>query len=452
MKGDFTRDTFDAANHFSRVLMQQGRVQLDADWNEQAAILLHYLQTLAADLIGPHGCRQESPGFTISEAKHRGDSKASDFNIGAGHYYVDGILCENTEDVDYTKQRNYPRISTDTPPLTYSTPYMVYLDVWERHLTCFEQEDTDAKKSNIREVALGGPDTATRAQVVWQVKIEQWQDFNWPNEQAWEKFKGMQQPRNRGKLKALAKKTEIGGVDDPCNIPPESNYRGPENQLYRVEIHKSGYATTDPNTCATFKWSRENGSVVFPIREIGPHEKSVTLDHLGRDARLGLLKGDWVEVVDDVYTLRNIPGQLLQVDKIDYDHNVVTLSGEPEFLVKRDEIKHPLLRRWEGKGAIVEHQVDDSTDAWITLENGVRIQFQASGAGEPVSYHTGDYWLIPARTATGDVEWPGPKGYPEEREPDGVTHHYAPIWIITFVPDTGTIVLQKECRHKFQAL
>ena len=53
MKGDFSRDTFDPTKGFSRVLMQQGRVQLDADWNEQAAILLHYLRTLAADLIGP---------------------------------------------------------------------------------------------------------------------------------------------------------------------------------------------------------------------------------------------------------------------------------------------------------------------------------------------------------------------------------------------------------------
>ena len=30
MKGDFSRDTFDPLKHFSRVLMQQGRVQLDA--------------------------------------------------------------------------------------------------------------------------------------------------------------------------------------------------------------------------------------------------------------------------------------------------------------------------------------------------------------------------------------------------------------------------------------
>ena len=35
-RGDFTRDTFNPLKHFSRVLMQQGRVQLDADWNEQA--------------------------------------------------------------------------------------------------------------------------------------------------------------------------------------------------------------------------------------------------------------------------------------------------------------------------------------------------------------------------------------------------------------------------------
>ncbi|MBA3493950.1 MAG: hypothetical protein H0T87_07525, partial [Gammaproteobacteria bacterium] len=42
--------------------------------------------------------------------------------------------------------------------------YLVYLDVWERHLTYIEDD-------LIREVALGGPDTATRAKIVWQVKV-----------------------------------------------------------------------------------------------------------------------------------------------------------------------------------------------------------------------------------------------------------------------------------------
>ena len=30
MKGDFTRNTFDPTKHYSQVLMQQGRVQLDS--------------------------------------------------------------------------------------------------------------------------------------------------------------------------------------------------------------------------------------------------------------------------------------------------------------------------------------------------------------------------------------------------------------------------------------
>ena len=42
-ENDITRATFHRVKHFSRVLMQQGRVQLDADWNEQVSILLHYL-------------------------------------------------------------------------------------------------------------------------------------------------------------------------------------------------------------------------------------------------------------------------------------------------------------------------------------------------------------------------------------------------------------------------
>ncbi len=33
MKADFSRNTFDPGKHYSRVLEQQGRVQVDADFN-----------------------------------------------------------------------------------------------------------------------------------------------------------------------------------------------------------------------------------------------------------------------------------------------------------------------------------------------------------------------------------------------------------------------------------
>jgi hypothetical protein len=79
-KGDFTRDTFDPLKSFSRVLMQQGRVQLDADWNEQADILLRLVRQLARDLIGQQGTPDESPGFVIAtDPNDKGN-----FLIGAG--------------------------------------------------------------------------------------------------------------------------------------------------------------------------------------------------------------------------------------------------------------------------------------------------------------------------------------------------------------------------------
>ena len=66
MKADLTRDTFHPLKHYRRVLTQQGRVQLDADANEQTAILLRYLRTLAADLIGPAGGPESNLGFGIT--------------------------------------------------------------------------------------------------------------------------------------------------------------------------------------------------------------------------------------------------------------------------------------------------------------------------------------------------------------------------------------------------
>ena len=49
MPGDYSRNTFDPRRHYSGVLMQQGRVQLDADWNEQLAITAHRAQATAAE-------------------------------------------------------------------------------------------------------------------------------------------------------------------------------------------------------------------------------------------------------------------------------------------------------------------------------------------------------------------------------------------------------------------
>jgi len=478
MKIDITRDTFDQHKHFSRVLMQQGRVQLDSDFNEQAAIVLHYMRTLAADIIGPHGGPRVEPagashpenfGITLQPA---GAGNPTDLIIGPGRYYVDGILCENDPKGDgegnedglpYREQPNYP-----LPPELPDPPYLVYLDVWERHKTALEDPD-------ICEKALGGPDTATRAEVVWQVKVTAETPegaSSFPTDKAgveanWENWVKVWQPVNRGTLKAKAKETPDGD-SNPCVASPEARYRGLENQLYRVEIHRSGEAVPPENgpgtamvqqgttrdqeqSSPTFKWARDNGTAAIPIRDVDGN--TVTPENLGRDRRLGLKVGDWVEIADDDYVLQGRAEPLLQVEKIDATSMRVVLSGEPSLDVKQDPDKHLLLRRWDhGAGDSKNSKMEDGTlplkeNDWLTLEDGVQICFQAAEEGEPHTYRTGDYWLIPARTATGDVEWPGDEGKPEARPPHGTDHHYAPLAV--FVPDQDQAA---DCRCLFEPL
>ncbi|HZA21616.1 MAG TPA: DUF6519 domain-containing protein [Dehalococcoidia bacterium] len=63
MRGDFSRFTFNPRKHYSGVPLQQGRVQLDVDWNEQQAIIGYRLTTETQDLIGANGAPQGNDGF-----------------------------------------------------------------------------------------------------------------------------------------------------------------------------------------------------------------------------------------------------------------------------------------------------------------------------------------------------------------------------------------------------
>ena len=54
-------------------------------------------------------------------------------------------------------------------------------------------------------------------------------------------------------------------------------------------------------------------------------------------------------------------------------------------------------------------------------------------------WRTGDYWLIPARAATGNVLWPeASPEVPAAVRPHGIDEHYAPLAAWTASPTTPT--------------
>ena len=253
--------------------------------------------------------------------------------------------------------------------------------------------------------------------------------------------------------------------NQPCLTEPEAQYRGAENQLYRVEIHDGNLdkkGEIDDSATPTFKFSRENGSVIFPIKSLKPDAVSnttlVELEHLGCDDKLGLSFDDWVEFIDDSVDLHNKAMPLFRVEAIDAIDRKVTLSGATN--VTFDLNKNPFLRRWDQKNANkvnADGVINLTMGDWIKLEDGIEVKFSIEDTSR---VRRGDYWLIPARHVTGDVEWPKltndngnimkdaennpiPKALP----PLGTIHYYAPLAIIA--NGDGGVTVSFDCRCSF---
>lgn len=455
MKSDLTRDTFDPAKHYRAVQQQQGRVQLDADWNEQLDITGHRIETETVDTVGKCGAPIHDDGFrlvasaaalTADEAARPGNKTppavpAGDLLITAGRFYAGGVLTENDRISLASAQPDLPTpaqltklgVATTVPPKTPGT-YLAYLDVWPRLRTAIDDPQ-------IREVALGGPDTATRIKNAWQVKFlpgAAGDDCASANA-AWD---ALLNPK-LGTLSASVATT--ASKPGPCIVDPGSGYRRLENQLYRVEVHIGG----DSLAKTTFKWSRDNGSIVTRWISKQALSDELEVESTGRDKVLNIAPGHWVELTDDAHEELGLPGTFALVTKV--SGNIITIdsAGATGPVEIASFPKNPKVRRWDsapakpGKWIAPDGEKTLNSVDKFELEDGVLVQF---GVGV---FRTGDYWIIPARTALPFVEWPAIGGLPASLPPQGVRHHYCKLAIVKLAAGVFTI---SDCRPLFPPL
>jgi hypothetical protein len=443
MSGDYTRWSFDPTKNFSEVFKQQGRVDLDADWNEAAEINDRRWRAETIDIIG----RAIVPTPDAFAIKPTGPGQ---FTIGIGRMYVDGLLAEchglppltydaslgeqnGTNPVPFNQQPYFP--SPSPLPSAAGATDLIYLDVWHREVTVFEEP-------SIREIALGGPDTTTRAQTVWQVKvlpgvgahacgdnIPLWDDLIAPS---------------AGRLTTST--VAPTPSPDPCVLSPTGGYRGLENRLYRIEVHTAG--TVGGANPARFKWSRDNASVVSAVDSIsapGGPNSVVKLKSLGRDRVLRFKADDWVEILDDNLELGGATGFLTKIiGPPDEANRTITVSPPiPAAMFDPSQPRrHTRVRRWDqkftGAGSDVNPTTGliDVTAGPLDIEDGIQVSFSDDPAGKTL--HVGDYWLFAARTADGSVE------ALTKAPPRGVLHHYARLGFVTWTPTGGTF--SPDCR------
>ncbi len=411
MSGDYTRFTFDPRDRYSGVLMQQGRVQLDSDWNEEIDILRRRIRTTTLDILGPLGVPDVVSPNAFSIGWILGPP--TDLSIGSGRLYVDGIQVEAfaEDNSTYNNQPFFPPQSAGFPPpaLPAVGDAIVYLDVWDREVTYIEDPE-------LLDDALGGADTTTRRQTVWQVRIS-------PVDNA---ACGMPvgDPPSAGRLTCRAIRPPA--PDDPCILPPASGYRGLENRLYRIEIHEGGALGA-----ARFKWSRDNGSIISTMRDIAVSgtQTTLTVNRIGRDQFLRFRAGDWVTVTDDHRELIGEPGEMARVDNIDESVPSITLdralpAGGRPFGANAAEIaaRHTRVQKWdtaEGDTAPDGDGLLTTGAGPIPIEEGIEVEFSAVPVGG--TFRPGDYWVTWARTATARID------EFTNAPPRGIVHHYVQL-------------------------
>jgi acetyl-CoA synthetase len=445
MRGDFSRFTFDPKKRYSGVWMQQGRVQLDSDWNEQQAINRHRIESECRDVVGKSGAPSIDPGFEITIDGDR------DLYIGKGRYYVDGILCWNDdgiEDIDrikYQDQADLPEAPDPSTLLSSADFGVVYLDVWHRDVTAIDDPE-------IKEKALGGADTATRTRVVWQVKVL---PVKLEPGQVRIDCAAELLPKRNVALNARIKKSESS--EGPCIMGPGGGFLGLENQLYRVEVHRGG-----PLGSATFKWARDNGSIEIKIID-DIAGGTVPIVNIGAGFLESFKDGTVVEIVDDKSDLNcsldlgASLSQLRPLARIKGDPNsangAILIEPPPDPASVKD-LRNPRLRRWDSGEVKVE--VPSANDGWISLGNeGLEIKF-STDSGQNDFFKTGDYWLIPARVGSDRPEWPYDESEnPIAQLPMGIEHHCAPLAEIAMIKTEGQspkLQLIRDCRKVFPPL
>lgn len=432
MKGDFSRSSFDAKKHYCGVRLQQGRVQLDADWNEQVDIQLQQRECERRDLVGVNAAPDTATGFAITLAGTDAAPLASaelippDVTIESGRRYVDGMLCINETDLQFSAQPDFPG-AEEHRLATKGEHLLVYLEVWQHHISAREDP-------TLREVALDGLDTTTRIKTIAQVKFWTIPDAAQPGEtqtidKVFDRFRAVVQQK-KGEL--TAHKSARGTI--------------PQNQLYRVEIHQ---VENDQVYC---KWSRENGAVAYAVKEIIANGASVDLDLSDVKAQqLDLRIDDWVEITSNDDALNGYAGVLGKVLYLQPDIQRVTVEPLSPLSSRDPETCRTIrcvLQRWDQKGSnsqpLDQGRVPVSFEQALTLEHGIEVQFSRG------AYAVGDYWLIPARAnlrqGRGDILPPADQRQP----PAGIIRHFAPLAILQH--NAGVWQVVEHDRSTFRTL
>jgi hypothetical protein len=302
---DIARISFDPTRQYRSVVLQQGRVTLEADGNEASRIASEALRLETIDLVGP--------AATPDDGYKLGLDQSGNVAVLSGTMYLGGWRLVLDSPVELDNQPDW----LDMPPKqVFGGPALVTLLATEQSVCAVEDEP-------LREVALGGPDSAARTRLMQhflRLPVRGTTCDSAAKEvDALLADDGVTLDPKTFQLLSSAR-LQVGfvppaGPPDPCDPPAQGGYLGADNQMVRVTV----IDFNPQNRTGTLLWGWNNASFFYRGAPSGPH--ALTLSPIPVDAEHSPQQNQAIEVL------------LTQADLGD-GNEIASLSGEVAVLTQ----------------------------------------------------------------------------------------------------------------------
>lgn len=455
---DVTRHLLQPKKHYGAARMQQGRVLLDSDFNEHAALHEEAQRLGMLDVIGPTGTSDD--GFSLD--LRVGDSLPTrsvrlggvptnvlDVRLRPGVLWLGGVRYELEAAEPAWAQRDFLSMRAEDAPRAEGRRYLAWLEAREQVVSAIEDRE-------LLEHALGGPDTTTRVRRLRRVRfaelpMEGELSCSAFPEVVGEVLGGAFDPAThevRSDVRLRLEPVE-GESAEPCAPPGGGRYLGAENQTLRVTLMAPD----------RFVWAFDDGAPLYRVQVTGDRVVMLTPP---RDAHHAPSPSTVVELVapgallDHGEHAADVRGVLVQVREVDAGGAAFTLvdTSPLSALVDAWDAAHPDAARLDDAPLFARfwHVAEDTEltlDATTPTElgtTGLRATFSGTG-------RVGDHWIASLRPSEPERVVPWELLDASGAAPAGERVWATPLGAFEVSTDTTPVVTSVvDCRRPFRPL
>jgi Family of unknown function (DUF6519) len=460
MPSDRTRTSDDLRERYKAVVMQQGRVTLDRDWNALQDIVEGQIAANALDEIGAFGTPDGGFAISVPDPSYSAQAFSShsahqlwDFLIAPGTMYVGGqrvvLPVSHGNPWSYFNQPDWigPAAPTTFSAASRSGSTNEYI-----YLHAYEQEVGAVEDADLLDVALGGPDTTARVRLMWRVHRATVDATDCATalaemEAIWA-ADGLELHAPSMRLWPQAQ-LQVSFATAPaassaCDPTTQGGYLGALNQLIRLQISDPGGGGGAPQLL----WGYDDASFLYRVTA---QSGGLTLDlsqppvdayhapatnQVVEVLRTAVVLGTAPDATDPTGTqsivrcVANATGFVTTVASFSTSDNTVTLSSALPALYMND--KNPLfLRVWQGQQSIdLSSQPITLNDPTTSTSPGIEVTITVpAGGAKGAALPDGAYWMIAVRPSTPQAVYPE-RFLTAPQWPDGPRQWVCPLALI----------------------